>query len=191
MCIDKPSVATGGVVRDILLDLTCAVRCDARVLITGDRAQGKQEIAGMIHYGSRRAVGRFVPVDCAAATDGFLEADLFGRAATVDAGSDRETRGLLELADGGTVFLDNIGAIGLALQARLLDFLENGRIQRVGADAPHTTVDVRLISSADPDLFARTAAMTFSEDLYYRLNVVHLVLPTVSAGPEPPQAISH
>ena len=142
MCIDKPSVATGGVVRDILLDLACAVRCDARVLITGDRAQGKQEIAGMIHHGSRRAVGRFVPVDCAAATDGFLEADLFGRAATVDAGSDRETRGLLELADGGTVFLDNIGAIGLALQARLLDFLENGRIQRVGADAPNPTARV-------------------------------------------------
>lgn len=191
MCIDKPSAGAGRLVRDILLDLTCAARCDARVLITGDALGGKRELAGMIHYGSRRAAERFVSVDCAGAPDRLLEAELFGRAGANALTPDRDGRGLLEQADGGTVFLENIGAIGLALQARLLDFLENGRIQRVGAEAPHAIVDVRLISSAEADLFARAEAMTFSEDLFYRLNVMHLVLPAFAAGSEPPQTISH
>ena len=190
-CIDKQFIPAGLLVRDILLDLTCAARCDARVLITGDRAHGRRELAGMIHYGSRRVAGRFVVVDCAAAPDSVVEAELFGRICTDDLRSDRDARGLLEVADGGTVFLDNIGAIGLGLQARLLEFLENGTIQRVGDDGPHTIVDVRLITSADADLFARTEGMTFSEDLYYRLNVVHLVLPTLTTGGERMPMVSH
>jgi DNA-binding NtrC family response regulator len=177
MCIDRPSVAIGHIVREVLLDLTCAVRCDARVLITGERDAGNKELAEMIHRGSQRAAGRFRSIDCAGATDDELEARLFGRARAAAPGTERGTRGLLEQAHGGTVFLANIGAIGPRLQLRLLQFLEDGLIQRVGAAMPHERVDVRVISSADRDLFARADSLRFSDDLYYRLNVVHLVLP--------------
>lgn len=182
MCIDRPAVAIGHIVREVLLDLTCAVRCDARVLITGDRDSGKRELAEMIHRGSQRAAGRFRTIDCAASTDDVLEARLFGRARASESGVDgRGTRGLLEQAHGGTIFLGNVGAIGPRLQRRLLTFLEDGQITRVGAERAHTQVDVRVISSADRDLFGRTEALRFSDDLYYRLNVVHLVMP--AAGP--------
>lgn len=177
MCIDRPSVAIGHIVREVLLDLTCAVRCDARVLITGERDAGNKELAEMIHRGSQRAAGRFRSIDCAGATDDELEARLFGRARAAAPGTERGTRGLLEQAHGGTVFLANIGAIGPQLQLRLLQFLEDGLIQRVGAVMPHERVDVRVISSGDRDLFARADSLRFSDDLYYRLNVVHLVMP--------------
>lgn len=175
MSIDRPSIAI--VVREILLDLTCAARCDSRVLITGEIGAGKRELAEMIHRGSRRAGGRFVTVDCAATADAPLEAKLFGRARTSVTGPDRDTRGLLEQTHGGTILLENVGGLGAPLQARLLRFLEDGRIRRVGADRAHMVVDVRVISSADRDLFARTEANLFNRDLYYRLNVVHLMMP--------------
>jgi DNA-binding NtrC family response regulator len=177
MSIDRPPAATGHTVRDILLDLTCAVRCDARVLITGDSGPGKKKIAETIHRGSRRAARRFVSVDCAATTDNLLEWKLFGRARANVPGPDRDTRGLLEQADGGTIFLANVGAVGPTLQARLARFLENGQIRRVGADQSHTVVDVRVIASADRDLFAETEGGRFNADLYYRLNVMHLLIP--------------
>jgi two-component system, NtrC family, response regulator AtoC len=185
MCIDRPSVAIGHIVREVLLDLTCAVRCDARVLITGERDAGNKELAEMIHRGSQRAAGRFRSIDCAGATDDELEARLFGRARAVAPGTERGTRGLLEQAHGGTVFLANIGAIGPRLQLRLLQFLEDSLIQRVGAAMPHERVDVRVISSADRDLFARADSLRFSDDLYYRLNVVHLVMPETQVRRRP------
>ena len=177
MCIDRPPVAAGHLVRDILLDLACAARCDARVLITGDSGPGKKEIAEMIHRGSRRAASRFVTVDCASTTDALLEWKLFGRARAGVPGPNRDTRGLLEQADGGTIFLANVGAVGPTLQARLARFFENGLIRRVGADQAHTAVDVRVIASADRDLLSEAEAGRFSADLYYRLNVVHLLIP--------------
>jgi DNA-binding NtrC family response regulator len=180
MCIDRPSIAIGHIVREVLLDLTCAVQCDARVLITGDRESGKRELAEMIHRGSQRAAGRFRAIDCAGTTDEALEGRLFGRARATVPGTDRGTRGLLEQAHGGTLFLANVGSIGPRLQHRLLRFLEDRQVQRVGADRPHTSVDVRVISSADRDLFSRAEALRFSDDLYYRLNVVHLVMPSAA-----------
>ena len=94
-------------------------------------------------------------------------------------GIDRDTRGFLEQAHGGTIFMANIGALGPALQARLLQFLQHGEIRRVGADLAHAKVDVRVISSADRRLFEQTESMRFREDLYYRLNVLHLVMPAI------------
>ena len=185
MSIDRPEVATGHLVRDILLDLACAVRSDARVLITGDRRPGKKEIAETIHRGSRRSAHRFISVDCAATTDGLLEWKLFGRARTGVPGPDRDTRGLLEQADGGTIFLANIGAVGSTLQARLARFLENGEIRRAGADLAHTAVDVRVIASADRDLFPEVAGGRFSADLYYRLNVMQLLIPESERATDP------
>lgn len=189
MSIDRPPAPTGHVVRDILLDLTCAVRCDARVLITGDSGPGKKQIAETIHRGSRRAARRLVSVDCASTTDSLLEWKLFGRARASVPGPDRDTRGLLEQADGGTIFLANVGAVGPTLQARLARFLENGQIRRVGADQPHTAVDVRVIASADRDLFAEAEAGRFNADLYYRLNVMHLLIPATHRPDDPPASI--
>lgn len=182
MCIDRPPVAAGHVVRDILLDLACAVRSDARVLITGGSRSGNKEIAEMIHRGSRRAASRLVTVDCAATTDSLLEWKLFGRARAGVPGPNRDTRGLLEQADGGTIFLANVGAVGSTLQARLARFLENGQIRRVGGDQAHTAVDVRVIASADRDFYSEAEAGRFSSDLYYRLNVMQLLIP---AAPRP------
>ena len=138
----------------------------------------------MIHRGSQRAAGRFRSIECAGKTDDELEARLFGRARAAAPGAERGTRGLLEQAHGGTVFLANVGAIGPRLQLRLLQFLEDGLIQRVGAAMPHERVDVRVISSADRGLFARADSLRFSDDLYYRLNVVHLVMPETSGAPD-------
>ena len=190
MSIDRPPVAAGHVVRDILLDLTCAVRSDARVLITGDSGPGKKQIAETIHRGSRRAARRFVTVDCGATTDSLLEWKLFGRARTSVPGPDRDTRGLLEQADGGTIYLANIGAIGAALQSRLARFLENGQIRRVGADQGHAVADVRVIASADRELFADAEAGRFSADLFYRLNVIHLLIPAAKRLEDPPANLS-
>lgn len=189
MSIDRPPVAAGHIVRDILLDLACAVRSDARVLITGDRGPGKKEIAETIHRGSRRAAHRFVTVDCAATTDNLLEWKLFGRARASVPGPDRDTRGLLEQADGGTIFLANVGAAGPTVQARLARFLENRQIRRVGADQAHTVVDVRVLASADRDLFPDVEAGRFNADLYYRLNVMHLLMPASQRPNDPPESV--
>jgi DNA-binding NtrC family response regulator len=177
MSIDPPQQAMGDALRAILPDLRCAVRCDAPVLITGDSGPVKKAIAGMIHRESRRAASRFVTVDCGSTTDSLLEWKLFGRARGRLPGLDRDTRGLLEQADGGTILLASVPALGPTLQARLSRFLENGQIRRVGADQAHTLVDVRVIASADPGLFSAVEAGRFSGHLYYQLNVVHLVIP--------------
>jgi transcriptional regulator with PAS, ATPase and Fis domain len=179
MSIDRPSAATTPVVPNIQKDLLCAIRCDARVLITGASGVGTRTIARLIHRNSRRAAGRFLTIDCAAIPEVLLESTLFGRASSGMHGIDRDTRGFLERAHGGTIFMANIGAIGRVLQARLLQFLEHGEIRRAGADLAHTEVDVRVISSADCHLFEQTEAMTFMKDLYYRLNVIHLVMPPI------------
>jgi transcriptional regulator with PAS, ATPase and Fis domain len=192
MCIDSPSGPPRTMVPKIQQDLACAFRCDARVLITGESGVGTRALARLIHRNSRRAAGQFLTIDCAAIPDVLLESKLFGHARDSVHGLDRDTRGVLEFAHGGTIFMANIGAIGLTLQARLLQFLEHGEIRRVGADLPHAKVDVRVISSADGLLFEQTELMTFRADLYYRLNVMHLVMPPMrrrrqGAGDGPPR----
>jgi DNA-binding NtrC family response regulator len=177
MCIDRPSTANSHFVPAIRQDVACAIRCDARVLITGESGFGIRALARLIHRNGRRSGGRFLAIDCAAFTDIRLEAKLFGRARAQGHGRDRDTRGFLEQAHGGTLFMANIGAIGPALQARLVKFLEHGEIRRAGADLAHTRADVRVIASADRRLFEQTESRTFREDLYYRLNVLHLVMP--------------
>ena len=191
MCIRRPSPATSQVVPKIQKDLVCAIRCDTRVLITGESGVGTRALAKLIHRNSQRAAGRFLAIDCAAIPDARLEPKLFGRARDSIRGMDRDTRGFLELAHGGTIFMANIGAIGLALQARLLQFLEHGEIRRVGADRAHTKVDVRVISSADCHLFEQTEMTTFRADLYYRLNVIHLVMPPMRRRRRDAPSLAH
>jgi len=161
-------------------DMVCAMQCDARILITGTSATGTRALAQMIHRHGQRARSPFLKLNCARRSDLVLEARLFGRARHGLDGSASNSRGLLEQARGGTIFLASIGQIGRALQARLLHFLQSGAIRRVGADTAHAAVDVRVICAADHRLFAQVEAGTFNPDLYYRLNVMHLVMPPVA-----------
>jgi len=177
--IQRSSGSVGHVVPKIQKDLVCAIRCDLRVLITGRSRAGARALARLIHRHSQRAGGPFLAIDCAAMPDLVLEAKLFGRTGDSPGIADRDRRGILERAHGGTIFIANIGGVGAPLQARLLRFLEGGEIRRVGADVAHTRVDVRVISSAEPQLYERTETMAFRADLYYRLNVVHLVMPPI------------
>jgi DNA-binding NtrC family response regulator len=176
-CIEHPYEAPTGRVSDFRQDLACAAQSDVRILITGNDGVGKRSVAKAVHRWSRRRRAPFLTIDCAATSDALLESKLFGRAACAE-GITGSTRGCLERADGGTLFMANIGAMSVRLQARLLQFLESGEIRRVG-DGVRTTVDVRVIAGTDWNLLAHRSDIRFREDLFYRLNVMHLVIPAL------------
>ena len=151
---------------------------DATVLITGENGTGKDLLAQEIHAGSRRSLSPMVCVDAGAITDTLFESELFGhvKGAFTDAHSDHI--GKFESADGGTLFLDEIGNIPLHLQAKLLRAIQNRSITRVG-DTKEIPVDIRLICATNMDLAAMVRDGRFREDLYYRINTVHLNLPAL------------
>jgi two-component system response regulator AtoC len=146
------------------------------VLLSGESGTGKDLAAKVIHFNSDRAAKPFMNITCSALPEALLESELFGHERGAFTGADRQKRGLLETADGGTVFLDEIGEMVPGLQAKVLRFLEEKAFKRVGA-AVDVHVDVRVVAATNRNLQAEVRAGRFREDLFYRLNVVPITLP--------------
>lgn len=148
----------------------------ASVLITGESGVGKELVADAIHELSNRSKGPFIKVHCAALTASLLESELFGHEKGSFTGAVKEKKGRFELADGGTIFLDEIGEIDAQTQVKLLRVLQERQFERVGGEKS-ITVDVRIVCATNRDLPKEIEKGNFREDLYYRLNVVHLDVP--------------
>ena len=153
------------------------------ILTTGDSGTGKELIAKAIHFNSPRRNKPFVAVSCAALSETLLESELFGHEKGAFTGAIAMKKGRFELADGGTLFLDEIGEIPVSLQVKLLRVLEEMSFERVGGTRT-IAVDVRLIAATNKDLKAEVQKHRFRKDLYFRLNVVHIKLPTLRERPE-------
>jgi two-component system nitrogen regulation response regulator NtrX len=148
----------------------------ARVLITGENGTGKELVARAIHANSTRVKGPFVEVNCAAIPGELIESELFGHMKGSFTGAVQDRAGKFEQADGGTIFLDEVGDMSLAAQAKVLRVLQDGVVTRIGG-AKATKVDVRVLSATNKNVEAEIAAGRFREDLYYRLNVVPIHVP--------------
>ncbi|MDR2055862.1 MAG: sigma-54 dependent transcriptional regulator [Desulfovibrio sp.] len=149
---------------------------DSTVLVTGESGTGKELLVRALHANSRRAAKPFVPINCGAIPKELLESELFGHEKGAFTHAIRSRPGRFELADGGTVFLDEIGEMDLSLQVKILRVLQEKEIERVGGNGAKK-VDVRIVAATNRDLENEVAAGHFREDLYYRLNVIPLHLP--------------
>jgi transcriptional regulator with PAS, ATPase and Fis domain len=149
---------------------------DTTVLITGESGTGKELVAEALHYRSNRRDGALVKVNCAALPENLLESELFGHIKGSFTGALRDKIGRFEQADGGTIFLDEIGDISPAMQVRLLRVLQNKEIEKVGGTGT-LKVDVRIVAATNQDLLKKVRQDEFREDLYYRLRVVQIPMP--------------
>jgi two-component system, NtrC family, response regulator AtoC len=156
----------------------------AKVLLTGESGVGKELVARAIHRPSLRASGPFVAMNCAGLPETLLESELFGHVKGSFTGAYRDKAGKLELGDRGTVLMDELGEMTLRMQGLLLRFLETGELQKVGSDRATARVNVRVIAATNRDLRRLIAEGTFREDLFYRLNVIHLIVPPLRERPD-------
>ncbi len=178
MAQERPRLIGNGIaIQRLREDIRSAARTDAKVLITGESGVGKEIVSCLIHSGGARSGFPLITVNCAAITETLLESELFGHERGSFTGAYRDRVGVLEMANRGTVFMDEIGETSPRMQSLLLRFLESGEIQRVGSTRSNGRVDVRVIAATNRDLLSAVAAKTFREDLYYRLNVIHLCVP--------------
>jgi two-component system, NtrC family, response regulator len=169
--------------RKIFGMVASVARTDATVLVQGESGTGKELLARAIHNESRRHVAPFVPINCGAIPEGLLEAELFGHEKGAYTGAHVQRKGKLELADTGTMFLDEIGEMSAPLQVKLLRFLQEREIERIGG-RQRIRINTRVIAASNKDLKLEAAAGRLREDLYFRLSVVTIVLPPLRARGE-------
>jgi DNA-binding NtrC family response regulator len=169
-------VAASGSMEEIRIYLQKAANSNCTVLITGETGTGKELVAEFIHENSRRRDKPFVCVNCAAIPESLLESELFGHTKGAFTGAQELTDGLLSAADGGTVFLDEIGDLSPVAQAKILRVLETKQFCRLGGTR-QLSLDLRFVAATNQDLYAMTAQKTFRQDLLFRLDVAHVHLP--------------
>jgi len=156
-----------------------AAATDVTILIKGETGTGKEVLANAIQKSSNRADKKFITLNCAALPEGLIESELFGHKKGSFTGATSNSQGILQAADGGTLFLDEINSLPLAIQGKLLRFLDSGECLSVGDTTPFK-VDVRIIAATNTDLNQQIQAGGFRRDLYFRLNVVPLELPPLT-----------
>ncbi|MGZ8378595.1 MAG: sigma-54-dependent transcriptional regulator [Gemmatirosa sp.] len=164
---------------------------DASVMIFGESGTGKELIAQFIHRHSRRTSRKLIPVNCAAIPGALLESEMFGHKKGSFTGADRDKPGLLEMANGGTFFLDELGEMPMPLQAKLLRVLQDGVVRRVGSEKQDAVVDVRFVSATNRDPREAVQNGLLREDLFYRLCVVPIRLPALRQRPEDIPLLAH
>ncbi|HID23692.1 MAG TPA: sigma-54-dependent Fis family transcriptional regulator [Planctomycetaceae bacterium] len=180
---DESLVGKSQAMQRVFKQIALAARTDVSVLITGESGTGKELVAEAIHRHSSRRAGPFVPVCLAALSANVIESELFGHVRGAFTGADSDRKGLLELADGGTVFLDEIGDVAPAIQVKLLRAIERHEIMPVG-DARPRRIDFRIIAATHQSLPELIASGRFREDLFYRLSVFQIELPPLRDRPE-------
>ena len=183
-------VGTGTAMRRVYTEIDVAASSDAPVLIMGETGTGKELAAQAIHQGSRRSQGPFIAVNCGAISRELIESELFGHEPGSFTGAQGRKRGRFSLARGGTLFLDEINSLPLDLQPKLLRAIESREIWPVGAEAPEKT-DLRLLAATNVRLDNLVREERFREDLYYRLHVLHVNMPTLREHPEDIPQIVH
>ncbi len=169
-------IGNSPVIKNILETISRVARTDARILITGENGTGKELVAQEIHKQSDRGNKELVEVNCAAIPHELIESELFGHEKGSFTGAVKQRIGKFELADGGNLFLDEIGDMSLQSQAKVLRAIEEGRIERVGGSSK-INVDVRIISATNKDLNSEIGKGNFREDLFHRLNVIPIHVP--------------
>ncbi len=179
----KPLVGTSEVMGEVRKRIELIARSTATVLIRGESGTGKEVVARAIHAASDRRDRPMLAVNCAALSENLLESELFGHEKGAFTGADRLRRGRFELADGGTLLLDEISEIAPALQAKLLRVLQENAFERVGSSVTQR-IDVRVIATTNRDLEREVDAGKFRQDLFYRLNVVPVDLPPLRQRPD-------
>lgn len=176
-------LGTGDQARNVLEQIGKVAPTNARVLILGESGTGKELIAQAIHERSQRTTGPFIKVNCAAIPEELIEAELFGNEKGAYTGSVGSREGKFQAADGGTIFLDEVGDMSTRVQTKVLRAIQEGEIERVGSDKT-IRVDVRVLAATNKDLAAEVSSGNFREDLYFRLNVVPVHAPSLREKPD-------
>ena len=182
-------VGSSGALQKVLGIVRKVAKSNTTILIHGETGTGKELVAGAIHHNSLRAARNFVKVNCAALQENLLESELFGHEKGAFTGADKQRIGRFEQADGGTMFLDEVGDMSPSTQAKILRVLQEHEFERLGGTRT-LKVDVRLIAAANRSLPAMVAAGQFREDLYYRLNVVSVEMPPLRERKEDIEALA-
>lgn len=176
-------IGKSSAMRSVFDAIRAAAASEATVLVGGKSGTGKELVANAIHYNSERSKAPFITVNCSALSETLLESELFGHVKGAFTGASRDRAGRFEAADGGTVFLDEIGELSPLIQVKLLRVLQERTIERVG-ESKERSVDIRIITATHQDLFERVRKGDFREDLYYRLKVFPVLLPSLKERKE-------